>query len=197
MRARNSAFLSLVFVMFLAAASPSSAATVYVYGGAFNLPIPADIGSSIGPMDDALVEVTDYLTIVDLNVTLDITHTSALDLEIMLQGPGGQQILLNACYDTNDFVKAANYSQTIFDDEAAVAVEQALPPFTGSFRPASGNTLGEFDGTDAFGTWRLKINDLYNDDEGYLENFELIITVPEPTTFVLFALSGCMLRRRN
>ncbi len=183
--------------MFLAATSPSPAATVYVYGGAFNLPIPADPCSNIGPMDDALVEVPEHLVIADLDVALDITHTSALDLEIMLQGPGGQRILLNACYDTNDFVRAANYSQTIFDDEAALAVEQALPPFTGRFRPRSPGALSEFDGTDAFGTWRLKINDLYHHDSGYLENFQLIITVPEPATFVLFALSGLFLRRRN
>jgi hypothetical protein len=179
-----------------AAASPALAVFVYAYDGP-DLPIPADVSSTKGPMDDAIIDVTDHLTVADLNVALDITHTSALDLEIMLQGPGGQQILLNACYDTNDFFKAANYTDTIFDDEAAEAIEQAQPPFTGSFRPVSGNYLSEFDGTDAFGTWRLKVNDLRFDDSGYLENFELIITVPEPATLAFFSLAALLMRRRN
>ena len=196
-RARNSFFLSPVFVVFWAAVSPSLAATVHVYGGAFNLPIPADTGSNIGPMDDALVEVTEHLTIVDLDVAIDINHTGIFDLQIMLQGPGGQQILLNAYYDINDFFEGADYSQTVFDDEAAVAIEQGLAPFTGRFRPQSPNALSEFDGTDPFGIWRLKIDDLYHDDSGYLESFELMITVPEPATFVLFALVAGLLRRRN
>lgn len=180
--------------MFFAAVSLVPAATVYVYGGSFNLPIPAIIGSNTGPMDDALIEVTRDLIIADLDVAIDIDHSSAFDLEIMLQGPTGQQICLNAYYDINDLFAGADYSQTIFDDEAILPIEQGGPPFTGSFTPKSGNALSEFYGTDAFGTWRLKIDDRYNDDEGYLKNFELIITVPEPATFVLFAIAACLLR---
>ncbi len=78
-----------------------------------------------------------------------------------------------------------------------IAIEHGNAPFTGSFRPKVGNSLSVFDGLDAFGQWRLQIDDLYHDDKGSLENFELIITVPEPATFMLFALSGCLLRRRN
>jgi subtilisin-like proprotein convertase family protein len=173
----------------------SGAGPVYVYGGSFNLPIPA-ANSDKGPMDDAVIDITGHLLISDINVVIDIVHTNIFDLEIILQGPGGQQVCLNAYYDPNDFFRAQDYSQTIFDDEAALAIEQGNAPFTGSFRPKVGNSLSVFDGTDAFGQWRLQIDDLYRDDKGSLENFELIITVPEPATFVLFALSGCLLRRR-
>jgi hypothetical protein len=197
-RARNSAVISLAFVVFTAVVLPGSGSTMlYVYGGPFNNPIPADTGLNIGRMDDAVIDVNEHLIITDLDVSIDIVHTDVFDLEIMLQGPNGVEICLNAYYDTKDFFNEPNYSGTIFDDEADTPIELGSAPFADSFRPKSGNFLSTFYGTDAYGAWRLKINDLYHDDRGYLENFELMITVPEPATFVLFALAGCLLRRRN
>lgn len=196
MRTQNLVFsFWILFIFYAAVTSASGAGPVYVCGGSFNLPIPAEVNSNVGPMQDAVITITEHLVIDDINVAIDITHTNVFDLEIMLQGPGGQQICLNAYYDLNDFFRAQDYSQTIFDDEAAVAIEQGNASFTGSFRPKVGNSLSVFDGLDAFGQWRLQIDDLYHDDRGSLENFELIITVPEPATFILFALSGYLLRR--
>jgi len=187
----------LAFIVFAAVVLPVYGSTItYVYDGPPR-PIPADSNLSIGLMDSAVINITDHRIISDINVAIDITHTNVFDLEIMLQGPNGREIYLNAYYDTKSFFNEPNYSNTIFDDEAALAIEQAGAPFTGRFRPMSGNLLSTFDGADAFGQWRLRINDLYHDDKGYLENFELIITVPEPATFVLFTLAGCLLRRRS
>ena len=118
-------------------------------------------------------------------------------MPMMLKGPTGQQICLNAYYDLNDFFKGENYSGTVFDDEAELAIEQGIAPFTGRFRPKEGNFLSTFDDTDAFGQWRLCINDLYHKDSGYLENFELRITVPEPASFAFFTLAGILMRRRR
>ncbi len=197
MRTRNLAFSFWSLFAFSAIATlASGAGPVYVYGGSFNLPIPAAADSDKGPMDDAVIDITGHLLISDIDVVIDIVHTNIFDLEIILQGPGGQQVCLNAYYDPNDFFRAQDYSQTIFDDEAALAIEQGNAPFTGSFRPKVGNSLSVFDETDAFGQWRLQIDDLYHDDKGSLENFELIITVPEPATFILFTLASCLLRRR-
>jgi subtilisin-like proprotein convertase family protein len=147
-------------------------------------------------MDDAVIDVLEHLNVTDLNVAIDIVHTNVFDLEMILKGPTGRQIYLNA-YEPSDFLKAPNYSGTVFDDEAALAIEQGSAPFTGSFRPKRGNFLSTFDGTDAFGQWRLCINDLYYKDRGYLENFELRFTIPEPATFTFFALAGLFLRRRG
>ncbi len=197
MRTRNLAFSFWSLFAFSAIATlASGAGPVYVYGGSFNLPIPAAADSDKGPMADAVIDITGHLLISDIDVVIDIVHTNIFDLEIILQGPGGQQVCLNAYYDPNDFFRAQDYSQTIFDDEAALAIEQGNAPFTDSFRPKVGNSLSVFDGTDAFGQWRLQIDDLYHDDKGSLENFELIITVPEPATFILFTLASCLLRRR-
>jgi subtilisin-like proprotein convertase family protein len=148
-------------------------------------------------MDDAVIDVPAHLIITDLDVAVDIVHTNIFDLEMILKGPTGQEIYLNAYEDLNDLTKAQNFSGTVFDDEAALAIEQGDAPFTGHFRPKSGNFLSTFDGSDAFGQWRLCIDDLYHDDSGYLENFELRFTVPEPAMFMLFSLAGLFLRRRN
>jgi subtilisin-like proprotein convertase family protein len=197
-RARNSAGISLTFVAFTAVVLPASGSTtLYVYGGPFNNPIPANTGSNRGLMKDAVIDVNEHLIITDLDVAIDIVHTDVFDLEIMLQGPNGVKICLNAYYDVKDFFNEPNYSQTIFDDEADLAIEQGSAPFNDSFRPKSGNFLSAFDGTDAYGQWVLRIDDLYDDDRGYLESFELRITVPEPATFMLFTLAGLLLRSRN
>lgn len=195
MRARSSTLL-LTFVVFAAVVLPSNATTItYVYDGPFR-PIPADEDSNIGPMEDAVIDVGEHFNVIDLDVAVDIVHTSACDLSMTLRGPAGQEIYLNA-YDMNDFVKAPNYADTVFDDEAKLGIEQGGAPFSGYFRPKRGNYLSSFDGTDAFGQWRLCINDIYHDDSGYLENFELRFTVPGPTTFVLFSMSSLFLRRRG
>jgi len=196
-RARSFSVLLLTFVVFITVVLPSNGTTItYVYDGPFRS-IPADANLNIGPMDDAVIDVPEHLIISDLDVAVDIVHTNIFDLEMILKGPTGQEIYLNAYYDTNDFIKAQNYSNTVFDDEAVLAIEQGSAPFTGSFKPKDGNFLSTFDGTDAFGQWRLYINDLYYEDSGYLENFELRITVPEPAAFVLFTLAGLLLRRRD
>jgi hypothetical protein len=195
-RARSSTVL-LTFVVFTAVLLPTNGTTItYVYDGPFR-PIPADTNSNIGPMDDAVIDVPDHFIIADVDVALDIVHTNVIDLQMILKGPAGQEIFLNVYEDPNGFIKAQNYSGTVFDDEAELAIEQGSAPFTGSFRPKEGNFLSAFDGTDAFGQWRLCIDDLYYDDSGYLENFELRFTVPEPATFMLFALAGLFLRRRG
>jgi subtilisin-like proprotein convertase family protein len=149
-------------------------------------------------MDDAIIEITDHFTIYDLDVALNIKHTNAPDLHIFIQGPSGKRIYLNK-YESTDFPegKHPNYDQTIFDDEAAVPIEEAESPFTGRFRPLAGNQLNIFDGDDVFGTWRLQIHDAHYDDIGNLESFELMVTIPEPATVTLFSFSTMIVLLRN
>jgi subtilisin-like proprotein convertase family protein len=195
-RARSSIVL-LAFIVFTSVVLPSNGTAItYVYDGPFR-PIPADANLNIGPMDDAVIDVPAHLIITDLDVAVDIVHTNVFDLDIVLKGPAGQEIYLNFYEDINGLTKAQDYSGTVFDDEAFLAIEQGSAPFTGHFRPKRGNFLSTFYGTDAFGEWRLYIDDIYENDRGHLENFELRITVPEPATFMLFSLAGLFLRRRG
>ena len=174
---------------------PVFAGPVYIYGGQFDLQIPrpdsGDPDISKGWMTDAVIEIPDHFTIHDLDIRISITHTNVFDLQIFLQSPTETRICLNM-YDFTEFFEGANYTQTIFDDEADVPIEQGQPPFTGRFRPKAIDPLNQleiFDGENVYGTWRLQIYDIWPVDTGTLDSFELRFTVPEPATAVLLTLS--------
>ena len=193
MEARRRAQWSVAILLGVGAfCLPVFADEVYKYEGNFNLQIPDEPDSSKGWMADAVIEIDYHLTILDLNVGITLTHSNVFDLQISLQGPDGTTLSLNAYNPDNEFFQGADYSQTIFDDEAQTLIGQAQPPFTGRFRPDAGSLLEIFDGQDAYGPWRLQIYDAYYHDTGTLESFELTIATPEPATVVLLTLgTGC------
>jgi hypothetical protein len=151
---------------------------VHRYAAHFDLPIPAEPDSSKGWMDDAVIDVPDHLTISDLDVKINVTHTKVFDLQVFIAGPAGTRLCLNMYDPFTEYFDGENYTQTIFDDEAATPVEQAAPPFTGRFRPRQPYRLSTFDGQDAFGPWRLQIYDAYHADTGQLHHVELIVSAP-------------------
>jgi len=179
---------------------PVFADEVYTYGGDFNLQIPAEQDASKGWMADAVIEIDSHFTISDIDVGVSLTHTNVFDLQIFLQSPNRTSLCLNMYNPYNEFFTGADYSQTVFDDEALIPIGQAEPPFTGRFRPDAGSLLEIFDGQDAYGPWQLRIYDAYYHDTGTLDSFELAITTPEPATVVLLVLgTGCaaLLRPRK
>ena len=179
---------------------PVFADEVYTYQGDFNLQIPADPDASQGWMADAVIEIDSHFTISDIDVGITLTHTNVFDLQISLQSPDGTSLLLNMYNPDNEFFQGADYSQTIFDDEALIPISQAQPPFTGRFRPDAGSLLEIFDGQDTYGSWQLQIYDAYYHDTGTLESFELTVTTPEPATVVLLVLGtgfAALLRPRR
>ncbi|UCG60278.1 MAG: proprotein convertase P-domain-containing protein [Phycisphaerales bacterium] len=159
---------------------------VHVYSGLFDLRIPADPDSSKGWMSDAVIEVPDHLGIVDLDIGITLTHTKVLDLQIFVESPSAERLCLNMYNPFDEYFEGEDYIQTIFDDEAGTPIEEATPPFTGRFSPLSPGRLDVFDDEDAFGLWRLQIYDAFYADVGQLDSFQLLITVPEPATVVLF-----------
>jgi len=193
MEARSRAQWSVAILLGVGAfCLPVFADQVYKYEGSFNLQIPDQPDSSKGWMADAVIEIDCHLTILDLDVGITLTHSNVFDLQISLQGPDGTVLSLNAYNPDNEFFQGADYSQTIFDDEAQNDIDESQPPFTGRFRPDAGSLLEIFDGQDAYGPWRLRIYDAYYHDTGTLESFELTIATPEPATVVLLTLgTGC------
>lgn len=179
----------IVAFFFMAAgfSSPVFAGPTIIYGGDFDLQIPADPDNSRGWMDDAVIEIGDRFTIYDLDVGITLTHTSVFDLRIFIESPAGTSLCLNM-YNLDEFFEGEDYENTIFDDEAQVPIEDAEPPFTGRFRPRSPATLSVFDGQDTFGQWKLQIYDAYYADTGNLESFEVMITIAEPATATLLVL---------
>jgi subtilisin-like proprotein convertase family protein len=162
--------------------TPAFAGTVYTYSDTFNYRIPADPASTKGPMLDAVINVTDHLTIFDLDIGINLTHSNVFDLQIFLESPSGTRVCLNM-YDLDEYFDGEDYIKTIFDDEAEIPISEAGSDLSGRFQPI--DPLSAFDGEDAYGLWRLQIYDAYYADIGSLESYNLSITVLEPATAIL------------
>lgn len=173
------------------------AGSVHIYSGNFNLLIPANPDDTKGWMDDAVIEISDYFIITDLDVGINITHTNVFDLQIFLKDPCGHQICLNYFDAMTEYDIYPNYTNTIFDDEALFSIKEGDAPFTGRFRPIEPYRLSAFDGEDSFGPWKLQIYDMWDWDTGTLDSFELIITTPEPATAVLLTLGFSLMTLLN
>ena len=129
--------------------------------------------------DDSVTGVTSTLaisgagTISDLNVRVGaITHTYVGDLEISLRGPDATTVTLI----DNGGGSGDNFTDTVFDDEAATPIASGLAPFTGSWRPHQ--PLSAFDGKPANGTWTLKVIDSAAADTGTLSAWGLTRRAP-------------------
>lgn len=126
---------------------------------------------SIGPSENAAtfsqVNFSDSFIIADVNVTINLTHEFDADLDIFLVAPSGLTINLSS----DNGGSANNYTNTIFDDEAATSIIDGTAPFTGSFQPEE--SLSTFNGMDSVGNWTLKIVDDSNGDGGALLDWSL------------------------
>ena len=184
--------IAAVVTLVIALSNPVSA-VIYTFGEQFNLTIPEDTAQSRGWMSDAVINVTEHIFISDIDIEINITHTSAFDLQLFLQNPAGTSVILNY-YTIDEFFEGADYIRTIFDDEADISISLGEAPFTGRFRPKNPYLLSAFDDEDVYGSWRLQICDMWDYNTGTLDSFELIITThtPEPATAILLLLGTAM-----
>ena len=113
------------------------------------------------------LEFNEYYDIADVNVSLDITHTWDGDLTISLISPAGTSVTLSA----NNGGSGSNYTNTMFDDDAATPIVSGSPPFTGTFIPQQ--PLATFNGESAHGTWTLSVNDNAGGDNGTINSFSV------------------------
>jgi subtilisin-like proprotein convertase family protein len=143
--------------------------------------------------------------ILDLDVRLfDVSHTLPDEIEVLLVGPGGQQVLLWS--DAGGSTDIVNQDITFNDedgdalpDEAAITLSSYHPTNygVGDAMPAPApavdhnTSLSVFDGLSAAGTWKLFVEDETVGDSGSIAGgwglgFELA-TSPYPSTL---AVSG-------
>lgn len=116
--------------------------------------------------------------ITDINVTVNLTHPYDGELYLTLISPSNTPIILaNYLGGSGD-----NYTNTVFDDEAATYISAGAPPFAGSFRPYF--NLSQLDGRDPNGTWKLRMDDAVSGNTGTLLSWSLEISygTPDPTT---------------
>jgi len=120
--------------------------------------------------------------VLDVNVSLDITHTFDADLDVALYSPSGTRVkLFSTVGGSGD-----NFTGTTLDDSAATTIGSGSAPFTGTFYPEEG--LFNFDSENPNGTWTLIIHDDAAGDTGTLDRWSLDIQYGDPV--VLTGFSG-------
>jgi subtilisin-like proprotein convertase family protein len=127
--------------------------------------VPAGVTSTIA--------VADTSTVQDVNVTVNITHSYDHDLTLSLTTPANTSITLAAARGGS----ANNFTNTVFDDEAANPISAGAAPFTGSFRPEQ--PLSAADGPSGAGNWRFKAVDGAPQDTGTINSWTLKLTYPD------------------
>ena len=130
--------------------------------------LPIVISSSGTPTITSSLDFIQDISIVDVNVKLNIKHSYIADLEVNLISPMGTKVSLisSSCED------ALNVDAT-FDDDGSLISCGINPGVVGLVKPVG--FLGVLEGESARGLWILEIKDTANSDGGSLESFELEI----------------------
>lgn len=152
-------------------------------GGDMSPPLPADI-----PDDDPIgvtvtQNITNNVTLTDVNVRVQIDHTWVGDLRIALKSPAGTEVVLlerpglgvgspNGCPDDN--------MEVTFDDSATLDTHIHCPGTTPWLMEEAMpvGSLASLNGESSAGTWRLTVSDNAGGDLGQLVNWELILQPP-------------------
>jgi len=138
-----------------------------------NVPVTIEAGPHL-----STIVIPNDGVVANLDVTLDIDHTFAADLDVFLIAPNGTRIELF----TDVGGGGDNFTDTTLDDDAATPIADASAPFTGSFQPEG--SLGALTNLTAAGTWTLEINDdfPFDADSGVLNSWSICVEiVPDPT----------------
>lgn len=133
-----------------------------------SVPIP-DLSRVVVPLE--VSSLLDSVLILDLDLTVNISHTYIADLFIALQHPNLDSITM---FDPPLQPSLDSHMVNCrFDDEATTSITQGRGPFTGSFRPVA--PLSGFDSLEADGTWNLIVQDYAEGDIGTVQSFTLHI----------------------
>lgn len=137
--------------------------------------IPDGLGAnSPGGGATSVINLTNNITISDVNVTIDISHTYIQDLVISLIAPDATEIILfnRACAGENDI-------SVTFDDTGST-ITCGTQPVVGTIQPA--NPLSKLNGKNSNGNWTLKVVDYYNGDTGTINSWTLETCEAQPIT---------------
>ncbi|MDL2356019.1 MAG: proprotein convertase P-domain-containing protein [Pseudomonadota bacterium] len=181
--------LALVAVFTIGTAGSALAAPITLYSASAPVAI-CDLCTVT-----ASVDITGHARVIDINALVDITHSYDADLVISLSHGGTTVLLANRRGGSG----GADYSGTVFDDQAAVAIGAgyAYAPYAGAFKPEQ--ALAAFFNQDAFGLWTLTVTDSEIGDNGVINRFGIAADLPEPGSMALFglALMGMVSLRRK
>jgi subtilisin-like proprotein convertase family protein len=117
-------------------------------------------------------------------VCLSITHTWDSDLTATLEAPDGTQIILFSAIGGD----GNNFDGTCLRSDAATSITTQNAPFSGIFKPM--NSLGVANnGQNPNGTWKLRIFDSENSDQGTLDSWSITFG-NDPASYQLFTSSN-------
>ena len=127
---------------------------------------------------DPTITIPDNFSIRDLNLTLSTAGFSAKDLTVDLVGPDGTTVRI---FSAAKAQVASNFSQTTFDDQAPLSINDALVASLSTFRPVG--RLDAFDGTMSAGTYTLQFRSASAGSGaalGVLSNWQLVASRQAP-----------------
>ena len=117
----------------------------------------------------ATINITDNIKIEDITINLNIQHPYIGDIQIILEAPTGEKIILVEHRDYN----GEDYTNTTFDDMATLSIPQGTAPFNGSFKPAE--PLSTYKNIQSTGDWNIYVSDNQAQDEGEFLNWKINI----------------------
>ncbi|WP_231372829.1 thrombospondin type 3 repeat-containing protein [Aureivirga sp. CE67] len=121
---------------------------------------PIEIAEVDPEVVESIIEITEDVNILDVNVTVNIDHVWTGDLNVSLIAPDGTTIDLTSGNGSS----GDNYTETVFDDHADETVVGQSAPFTGTFQPEG--SLAVLNGMSSLGEWKLSIEDTYSSGDG-------------------------------
>lgn len=125
-----------------------------------------------GTFSDSLT-FNDARDIRDINVRVNLTHDFTGDLRISLFAPDNTEIVLSNRHGGS----GNNYTNTLFDDEATVAIADGVAPFdrSGGYRPDG--ELSQLDGGSAAGLWTIVVQDTTALNTGFFLGWSIDFTL--------------------
>jgi subtilisin-like proprotein convertase family protein len=152
--------------------TPANSASITIPSSGAATPNPSNI--TVGAASGVVTRVTASIA--------NYSHTWAGDVDILLQGPSGQTVVLMS--DAGENAISVSGLNITFDDNAASSVPEV--PTSGTFRPTNytsfsevydlflspapagpyGNSLAAFNGVSPVGTWKLFVADDTSGDSG-------------------------------
>lgn len=144
----------------------TSTCNTYTYSTPFAIP---DNGTTF---TTATLNIPDDVTISDVNIGVNLTHTYLADLLIAVLGPGNNQVnLFERQCGSNDNLNV------VFDDNGGVIA--CASPTVGTYAPAQ--NLSVFNGLQSAGNWIFGINDNFASDTGTVNSFFIEVCSQEVT----------------
>jgi subtilisin-like proprotein convertase family protein len=137
--------------------------------------VPLTILTTANVTINSTLNVPNNVTISDVNVTVNVSHTWVNDLTMTLISPNGTQVQLVAAPCAS--ASLLNIVGT-FDDSGAVLVCGTDPAISGTVKPIQ--LLSAFNGQASQGTWTLRILDSFNQDGGSLNSWSINLCNTQP-----------------